>query len=105
MHVAIDGKRFYLNASGLGRYSRTLVPALLDEAPADALTLTLFKPSGAVKFDAKPHPRLQIATAQYRLPGNMGNALWRFRKLPRLIDSGPYSLFHGPSHILTHTSQ
>lgn len=105
MHVAIDGKRFYLNASGLGRYSRTLVPALLDEAPADALTLTLFKPSGAVKFEAKPHPRQQIATAQYRLPGNMGNALWRFRKLPRLIDSGPYSLFHGPSHILPHTSR
>lgn len=105
MHVAIDGKRFYLNASGLGRYSRTLVPALLDEAPADALTLTLFKPSGAAKFEAKPHPRLEIATAQYRLPGNMGNALWRFRKLPRLIDSGPYSLFHGPSHILPHTSR
>jgi glycosyltransferase involved in cell wall biosynthesis len=100
MHVAIDGKRFYLNASGLGRYSRTLIPALLDEAPADALTLTMFKPPGTVKFEEEPHPCLQIETASYRLPGNVGNALWRFRKLPRLIESGPYSLFHGPSHVL-----
>jgi glycosyltransferase involved in cell wall biosynthesis len=105
MHVAIDAKRFYLNTSGLGRYSRTLVPALLDQASTDALTLTLFKPSGAVKFEAEPHPHLQITTAQYHLPGNVGNALWRFRKLPRLIDNGPYSLFHGPSHILPRTSR
>jgi glycosyltransferase involved in cell wall biosynthesis len=100
MHVAIDGKRFYLNASGLGRYSRTLIPALLDQAPEDAFTLTLFRPPGTVTFEAEPHPRLQIETAQYRLPGSAGNALWRFRKLPRLIDRGAYSLFHGPSHVL-----
>jgi len=100
MHVAIDGKRFFLNASGLGRYSRTLIPALLDQAPADSLSLTLFKPTGKVKFEAEPHPQLQIENTQYRLPGSAGNALWRFRKLPRLIDKGPYSLFHGPSHIL-----
>ncbi len=105
MHVAIDGKRFYLNASGLGRYSRTLVPALLDEARAGSLTLTLFKPPGKVKFEAQPHPRLQVETAHYRLPGSVGNALWRFRKLPRLIDSEPYSLFHGPSHILPHKTR
>jgi glycosyltransferase involved in cell wall biosynthesis len=98
MHVAIDGKRFFLNASGLGRYSRTLVPALLDQAQPDSLTLTLFKPQGSVKFEAQPHPRLQIEKAQYRLPGSAGNALWRFIKLPRLIENGPYSLFHGPSH-------
>lgn len=105
MHVAIDGKRFFLNASGLGRYSRTLVPALLDQAPPDTLSLTLFKPPGKVKFEADPHPRLQIEEAQYRLPGSAGNALWRFRKLPRLIDGGPYSLFHGPSHILPHKTR
>ena len=100
MHVALDGKRFFLNAAGLGRYSRTLVPALLDEAPADAFTLTLFRPPGNVKFEAQPHPRLRVETAQYRLQGSAGNALWRFRKLPRLVESGPYTLFHGPSHIL-----
>ena len=100
MHVAIDGKRYFLNASGLGRYSRTLVPALLDQASPDSLSLTLFKPPGQVKFEADAHPQLQIENAQYRLPGSAGNALWRFRKLPRLIDNGPYSLFHGPSHIL-----
>lgn len=105
MHVAIDGKRFYLNASGLGRYSRTLIPALLDEAPAHTLTLTLFKPPGNIKFKAPHHPQLQIETAHYRLPGSVGNALWRFRRLPRLIDKGPFSLFHGPSHILPHRTR
>ncbi|MBW2296842.1 MAG: glycosyltransferase family 4 protein [Deltaproteobacteria bacterium] len=100
MHVAMDGKRFFLNASGLGRYSRTLVPALLDEAPAGSLTLTMFKPPGEVKFEAIPHPRLQVAATQQILPGNVGNALWRFRTLPKLIDHSRFSLFHGPSHIL-----
>ncbi len=105
MHVAMDGKRFFLNASGLGRYSRTLVPALLDEESADTLTLTMFKPPGKVKFEPEPHPRLRVEVAQQMLPGDVGNALWRFRKLPKLIDRSRFSLFHGPSHILPHKTK
>jgi len=100
MHVAIDGKRFFMNASGLGRYSRTLVPALLEEDSDVSLNLTMFKPSGKVKFEATSHPRLKIDTVKQLLPGDAGNALWRFGKLPGLLDHSRFSLFHGPSHIL-----
>jgi glycosyltransferase involved in cell wall biosynthesis len=99
MHIAIDGKRFFLNASGLGRYSRSLVNSLLS-LEDEAFLLTLFKPKGRGKFDAPDHRRLHIVTADYLLPGDAGNALWRFTKFPRLINKNKYSVFHGPSHVL-----
>jgi glycosyltransferase involved in cell wall biosynthesis len=99
MHIAIDGKRFFLNTSGLGRYSRSLVNSLLS-LDDEAFLLTLFRPKGRVFFEAPTHRRLRIVTADYVLPGDAGNALWRFTKFPRLINKKKYSVFHGPSHIL-----
>ena len=99
MHIAIDGKRFFLNASGLGRYSRSLVNSLLS-LEDEACLLTLFRPKGHVKFEAPVHRRLRIVTADYLLPGDAGNALWRFTKFSGLINKKKYSVFHGPSHIL-----
>jgi glycosyltransferase involved in cell wall biosynthesis len=99
MQIAIDGKRFFQNSSGLGRYSRSLVSSLLS-LENEAFLLTLFRPKGRVKFEAPAHPRLRIITAEYVLPGDAGNALWRFIKFPRLINKKKYSIFHGPSHIL-----
>jgi glycosyltransferase involved in cell wall biosynthesis len=99
MHIAIDGKRFFQNASGLGRYSRSLVSSLLS-LENEVFLLTLFRPKGRVQFEAPDHPRLHIVTAEYLLPGDAGNALWRFAKLPGLVNKKKYSIFHGPSHIL-----
>ena len=100
MRIAIDGKRYYLNSSGLGRYSRSLVDHLLGLEDAKDLDICLYRPKGEVKFQPKSHRRLTELTADYLLPGHIGNALWRFTKLPTLINSGSYDLFHGPSHVL-----
>ncbi len=100
LNIAIDGKRFFLNSSGLGRYSRTLVHSLLSKESQDQISITLFKPRGKVRFQPMDHPRLHIITAEHRIGGNLGNGWWRFAKLPKLIDSGRFSIFHGPSHIL-----
>ncbi|MEJ2661392.1 MAG: glycosyltransferase family 1 protein, partial [Desulfobacteraceae bacterium] len=100
IHVAIDAKRYFRNTSGLGRYSRTLVGALLDPAFGDALRLTLFKPPGKSAFTPPTGPRVRTLTASHRLTGDLGNALWRFHRLPRILDKSDFSLFHGPSHVL-----
>jgi len=99
MHIAIDGKRFFANSSGLGRYSRSLVESLLALDQEDLL-ITLFRPKGRTLFEATENRALRVVGAEYLLPGDIGNALWRFRKLPDLIGRGGYSLFHGPSHVI-----
>jgi glycosyltransferase involved in cell wall biosynthesis len=100
IHVAFDAKRYFRNTSGLGRYSRTLVGALLDPAFDDQLRLTLFKPPGESPFAPPTGPRVRTLTANHRLKGDLGNALWRFNRLPRILDQSDFSLFHGPSHVL-----
>ena len=99
MHIAIDGKRFFLNNSGLGRYSRGLVESLM-ALGEEALRITLFRPKGKVRFEAPENRDLQVVTADYLLPGDIGNAFWRFHKFPDLIARGGYTLFHGPSHVI-----
>ena len=100
MHIAIDGKRYFHNSSGLGRYSRNLVNSLLSLEHKEEFFITLFRPKGRVKFDAPSYPQLKLITAKYFLPGDIGNGFWRFVKLPGLINAKRYSLFHGPSHVL-----
>ena len=41
MRIAIDGKRYDLNSSGLGRYSRSLVDHLLGLEDAEDLDICL----------------------------------------------------------------
>ena len=100
MQVAIDGKRYYLNSSGLGRYSRSLIDQLISIGDEENLEIILYRPKGKVKFEPKSQSHLTEITADYFFPGHIGNAIWRFTKLPSLINNSGYDLFHGPSHVL-----
>ena len=100
MRVAIDGKRYYLNSSGLGRYSRSLIDQLISIGDEENLEIILYRPKGKVKFEPKSQSHLTEITADYFFPGHIGNAIWRFTKLPSLINNSRYDLFHGPSHVL-----
>jgi glycosyltransferase involved in cell wall biosynthesis len=100
LHVAIDGKRFFRNTSGLGRYSRTLVNALIAAHQKENLRLTLFRPPGDSPFEAPQATCVETRTATHFLEGDLGSAIWRFGTLPKLLDKGEYNLFHGPSHVL-----
>ena len=100
MRVAIDGKRYYLNSSGLGRYSRSLIDQLISIGDEENLEIILYRPKGKVKFEPKSKSHLTEITADYFFPGHIGNAIWRFTKLPSLINNSGYDLFHGPSHVL-----
>ena len=100
MRVAIDGKRYYLNSSGLGRYSRSLINQLISIGDEENLEIILYRPKGNVKFVPKSQSHLTEIKADYFFPGHLGNAIWRFTKLPSLINNSRYDLFHGPSHVL-----
>ena len=100
MRVAIDGKRYYLNSSGLGRYSRSLIDQLISIGDEENLEIILYRPKGKVKFEPNSQSHLTEITADYFFPGHIGNAIWRFTKLPSLINNSGYDLFHGPSHVL-----
>ena len=100
MRVAIDGKRYYLNSSGLGRYSRSLIDQLISIGDEENLEIILYRPKGKVKFEPKSQSHLTEITVDYFFPGHIGNAIWRFTKLPSLINNSGYDLFHGPSHVL-----
>ena len=100
MRVAIDGKRYYLNSSGLGRYSRSLIDQLISIGDEENLEIILYRPKGKVKFEPKSQSHLTEITADYFFPGHIGNAIWRFTKLPSLVNNNGYDLFHGPSHVL-----
>ena len=100
MRVAIDGKRYYLNSSGLGRYSRSLINQLISIGDEENLEIILYRPKGKVKFEPKSQSHLTEITADYFFSGHIGNAIWRFTKLPSLINNSGYDLFHGPSHVL-----
>ena len=43
MRIAIAGKRYYLNSSGLGRYSRSLVDHLLGLGDTEDLDISLYR--------------------------------------------------------------
>ena len=100
MRVAIDGKRYYLNSSGLGRYSRSLIDQLISIGDEENVEIILYRPKGKVKFEPKSQSHLTEITADYFFPGHIGNAIWRFTKLPSLINNSRYDLFHGPTHVL-----
>lgn len=104
LHLAVDGKRYFRNTSGLGRYSRTLVNALLAENHRHELRMTLFKPPGESPFAAPAAPNLETITAAHAMGGDLGSALWRFYTLPRILDRSGYGIFHGPSHVLPRRS-
>ena len=100
MRIAIDGKRYYLNRAGLGRYSRNLVDNLQMVEEGKDLDVSVFKPAGKTTFELPKRPHLHELTAEYKIPGHLGNALWRFTQLPEIIKQGGYDLFHGPSQVL-----
>ncbi|MBN2382865.1 glycosyltransferase family 4 protein [bacterium] len=100
MNVGFDGKRFFKNTSGLGRYSRTLIKGLLQLPQDNNFKITLFRPKGEVRFQPPTDQRLRVVQAHYVLPGDLGNGLWRFLRLPAVIEQEKCTLFHGPSHVI-----
>jgi glycosyltransferase involved in cell wall biosynthesis len=101
LRVAIDVTAAVHQSGGIGRYTRCLVSALVDEQPDFALTLFwTAAPSAAV-----PAWLLHLANVRLRripLPERYATILWQRARLPLPVELliGPQDVCHCPDFVL-----
>lgn len=96
--IGFDAKRAFLNTTGLGNYSRSLLRSLHEAAPDWELHL----------FSPKPHVRLQDLLAQEGVQAHFPqkwwwkklHSLWRSRAMLKSIRRAQLDVYHGLSHEL-----
>lgn len=93
MQVGFDAKRLFLNNTGLGNYSRTLVQNLKKYAPEH--TYALFTP---VSADTYPH----FNTTNYPIhtPKQRANLFWRSWGIKQHLKASSLDIYHGLSNEL-----
>ena len=101
MTLAFDAKRLFVNASGLGNYSRTLVGNLVANYPEHRYTLFTPRIDAAYRRLAFVEPQganaASVATRHYA--GPLGG-LWRAFGIARELEPAGVDLYHGLSHEL-----
>lgn len=106
MRVGIEYTTGIYQGSGIGRYTRGLVHALVDSPPAYDYTLLWAKAYGA---DGRELPRLDlpsgwpghVRTRRLPLQNRHMTAAWHRLQLPLPVESftGPLDLFHAPDFV------
>jgi glycosyltransferase involved in cell wall biosynthesis len=95
LSIGFDAKRAFLNQTGLGNYSRTLIQSLVKYAPQHRYVL--YTPSDRLQPDFGD----EVAV---RMPGSFlgkkGTALWRSRGLLPDLKKEEVQLYHGLSNEL-----
>ena len=94
MNIAYDAKRLFLNFTGLGNYSRTLVQNLVKYYPED--TYQLFTPETknhpSTTFFLN-HPSVKVHTASHPF-----HAVWRSLDIKNDVLKSGAQIYHGLSH-------
>lgn len=96
MNIGFDAKRLFLNNTGLGNYSRTLVRNLVKYFPNN--TYFLYSPKIERNTETEyffDKPNINIIT-----PKNGGGAFWRSRGVLKEIKNHELEVFHGLSNEL-----
>lgn len=97
MHVGFDAKRFFLNTTGLGNYSRSTITSLAAYVPQHRYTL--YTPRGHGQFCTLA----MESGLNVQEPCPLGRhfpALWRSFGIPRQARQDNIDLYHGLSHEL-----
>jgi glycosyltransferase involved in cell wall biosynthesis len=100
MHIGFDAKRYFLNATGLGAYSRTTVRLLLTYFPEHEYFLYTPRRSdrpGCIQ----EHKHLHVRTPQNAVTRVL-HPLWRSFLLGRETACDDLDIFHGLSHEIPH---
>ncbi len=97
MKIGFDAKRLFLNNTGLGNYSRTLVSNLKRYYPE--LDLYLFTPS-APQTESNLEFHNQDLYTIVSPPSTLFNAQWRSKGLVKQIDQLGLDIYHGLSNEL-----
>lgn len=97
MNIGFDAKRFFLNQTGLGNYSRDLVRGLLEHYSNH--DYFLYTPSGEIDLRTKFLAGRDNTHIKY--PQGINKKLksyWRSIKLEKDLDRDNIQVFHGLSH-------
>ncbi len=94
LRIGFDAKRYFLNATGLGSYSRTMVRLVHTYFPQNHYFL--YTPRTA-QGGVTPAAALHIRTPQ-TLAGRLIHPLWRYWLLGRETMRDHLDIFHGLSH-------
>lgn len=97
MKYGYDAKRFFLNTTGLGNYSRWLVKAMAEHYPDNEYYLYTPKVKPGSRFDFLK----ELANVKTVLPvGKLFKAWWRSKGVVDDMKRDGISLYHGLSHEL-----
>lgn len=100
--IGFDATAAFMQGGGIGRYTRELIHALVDEAPDYAFKLFSSKPPGEVPV-ANPIPnRPHVTHRPAPVDERWLYRLWYRLRLPLPIQifTGPIDLFHSPDFVL-----
>lgn len=95
--LGFDAKRLFLNASGLGNYSRTLVHGLAQAHPGPAYHL--YTPEMGERSDTREFQEAAPFTI-HMPPRGMPGTLWRTTGITKALERDGVRLYHGLSNEL-----
>lgn len=96
MNIAFDAKRAFLNQSGLGNYSRTLIKSLVQYFPSDHYTLFTTKSEGAHFSELK---NINIVQPKKFMDKKLSSR-WRSYGITELLTKNKIDVYHGLSNEL-----
>lgn len=101
MKIGFDAKRAFLNNSGLGNYSRTIIKSLNQFYPDNNYTLFTTKKKASINFEqfVLNKTNIEICEPQSFIDKNF-NFLWRSQGITPLLNLKKIDLFHGLSNEL-----
>jgi glycosyltransferase involved in cell wall biosynthesis len=97
MNIGFDAKRFFLNKTGLGNYSRDLVKGLLEYYPNHHYYL--FTPSGGIDIQnkfLKNNSSITVVVPKGII--KYFKSIWRTLKLEKYLIKNGIEVYHGLSH-------
>lgn len=100
MNIGFDAKRAYLNSSGLGNYSRTLIRSVVKHAPSNNYTLyTTREAGGNFKDYVDEQKNIQVVEPDNIIDKTIG-ARWRSYGITDLLNQNNIDVYHGLSNEL-----
>lgn len=98
MNIGFDAKRFFLNSTGLGNYSRDVVKDLARYYPNNTYHLFTTKKEHKPQTEfAFTQPNLRIHTPKY-LIGNLAKSYWRSILMENDLLKNKIDVYHGLSN-------
>jgi len=95
MNIGFDAKRFFLNRSGLGNYSRWLIHGLINQYPQNSYHL--YTPQ-VNKGDLAPDFTTSNSEVTIHLPSNLFKTFWRTKGIKKDLLKHSIEVFHGLSN-------